>query len=65
MYCQLAIEWRSDGSAATITEVEQSVSLSINKAGLKISTTIGEFDILGIAFDEATLVTSLDIKLMS
>ena len=65
LYCQLAIEWRSDGSAATITEVEQSVSLSINKAGLKISTTIGEFDILGIAFDEATLVTSLDIKLMS
>jgi len=65
LHCQLQINWQSDGSIIAITEPEQSISLVVNRAGLKITTTINEFDIMSVSVDQTTGAATLDIKLLS
>ena len=65
LHCQLQINWQSDGSIIAITEPEQSISLVVNRAGLKITTTINEFDIMSVTVDQTTGAATLDIKLLS
>ena len=65
LQCQLLITWSSDGLTASIIEPVQDIKLSVNRAGLLISTTISEFDIMEISTDQSTGVKTLDIKLLS
>jgi len=65
LYCQLQINWSSDGASASIIEPAQDVLLEVNKAGVKLSTTIGEFDIMSVAVDSATGDKAFEIKLLS
>lgn len=65
LQCQLLIAWSSDGLTASILEPAQDIKLSVNRAGLRISTTITEFDIMAVSVDQLTGVKTLDIKLLS
>ena len=65
LHCQLQINWSSDRANASIEEPAQSISLEVNKAGLKIKTTINEFDIMAVTVDQTSGKKSLDIKLLA
>jgi len=66
IYCQLLLNWESNGVSASISEPEQIVALAVNKAGVLITTTIGGFNMFDLSpagIDSTS--STLDIKLMS
>ena len=65
LHCQVALNWQSNGVAASISEPPQEITLVVTKPSLVATTVIGAFDIFEVSSAGLDSEAQLELKLLT